>query len=559
LHPWIEANHARRRARGKGCEVQTSQDYTSTLRDYLKVLQRRRWLVLAALVAVPLGALALSLIQSPRYAASAEVLLSRQNLANSLNNVVDPTLTVDPQRNVDTQTDVARSPQIAAAAVAAAGVHHETAQQLLDASSVTARSGTDVLVFHVSDRHAELASRLATLYAQQYLVYANELATRSIKSARGEVEAKIASLEATGRARDGFYADLLSKDQQLATMEALQTGNATLIKRAGNAGQVAPTPVRNGLLGLLVGLALGLGLAFLRDHLDTRVRSAAEVSERLGLPLLARLPEPPRNLRKTNHIVTLDEPTSPHAEPFRVLATNLDFVSHELKPRTIMVTSALPGEGKSTTAANLAVTMARTGKRVALVDLDLRRPFVHELFHVPSEPGLTTMALGHATLEDALVSVPVGGVAVTSHGGADVATSENQLEVLCSGRMPPNPGEFIRSRWVGRLLMHLSEVFDTVVVDAAPLLGLGDSLALIARVDAIVLVARLELLRRPTVDELKRVLAGSGANTLGIVVTAAHRDGEGDAYGYGYGYGYGDASRNGRARETVEVAERGGV
>jgi Mrp family chromosome partitioning ATPase len=180
---------------------------------------------------------------------------------------------------------------------------------------------------------------------------------------------------------------------------------------------------------------------------------------------------------------------------------------------------------------------------------------VHELFHVPAEPGLTTMALGHVTLEDALVSVPVGGVAVMSRPGSGVAANENQLEVLCSGQMPPNPGEFIRSRGVGRLLLHLSEVFDTVVVDAAPLLGLGDSLALIPRVDAVVLVARLELLRRQTLDELHRVLVGSGASALGIVVTAAHRDGEGEAYGYGgtYGYGY---SRNGRSPQpAVEVPE----
>jgi polysaccharide biosynthesis transport protein len=530
-----------------------SQTYTSTLRDYLNVLRRRRWIVLLTVVVVPAGAVALSLLQSPQYAGSAEVLLSRQSLANSLSGVVDPTLTVDPQRLVDTQTNVARSPQIAAATLAAANLPNRTAQNLLDNSSVTARNGTDVLVFRVTDAKAQLASQLATLYAQQYLVYGNALSTRAIKSARAEVEQKIASLEAGGGSRTGFYADLLSKDQQLATMEALQTGNATLIKGAGIPDQVQPTPLRNGLLGLLVGLALGLGLAFLRDHLDTRVRSASEVAERLGLPLLARIPEPPRRLRQNNRIVMLDEPTSPEAEPFRVLATNLEFVSHELSPRTIMVTSACQGEGKSTTAANLAVTIARTGRRVALVDLDLRRPFVHELFHVPSEPGLTTMALGQATLEDALSSIPVGGVAVTSHGGADVATIENRLEVLCSGRMPPNPGEFIRSRGVGRLIAHLSEVFDTVIVDAAPLLGLGDSLALIPRVDAIVLVARLELLRRPTLDELHRVLDGSGASALGIVVTAAHREGDSEAYGYGsYSYGYSKA-----ARATVEVGEAG--
>jgi len=540
--------------------VDTNHAQTSTLRHYLDVLRRRRWLVLAAVVAVPLGAVGLSLLQSPRYAASAEVLLSRQNLANSLTNVVDPALTIDPQRLVDTQTNVAESPQIAAATLAAAGIHGRTPQQLLDAIGVSARTGTDILVIRVTDRHAAAAQTLATLYAQQYIAYANTLATRAIKNARQEVEAKISMLDAAGRSHTGFYSDLLSKDEQLATMEALQTGNATLIKRADSASQVQPQPVRNGLLGLAVGVLLGLGLAFLRDHLDTRVRSATEVSTRLGLPLLARVPEPPRGLRKSNQIVMLEDPTSHFAEPFRVLATNIEFVSHELRPRTIMVTSACQGEGKSTTAANLAVTIARTGRRVALVDLDLRRPFVHDLFHVPSEPGLTTMALGKSTLDDALVSIPVGGVAATSHGGADVATIENRLEVLCSGLQPPNPGEFIRSRGVGRLIAHLGEIFDTVIVDAAPLLGLGDSLALIPRVDAVLPVARPELLRRPMLDELHRVLDSSGASALGIVVTDSHREGTSETY-YGQGYyGYA-ASKNGKTPEPqlVEVGDAGAV
>jgi polysaccharide biosynthesis transport protein len=528
---------------------------SSTLRDYLQVLRRRRWIVILALVAAPAGAMAASMLQQPRYAASAEVLLSRQNLANSLNNVTDPTLSIDPQRLVDTQTNVAQSPQIAAGVIAAAHLQKTTPDEFLGSSSVTARTGTDVLVFRVTDRHPLTASTLATLYARQYLVFANQLSTQAIRAARREVDAKIAGLEAAGQTGGALYADLLAKDQQLATMEVLQTGNATLIRPADTASQVQPTPVRDGLIGLLVGLMLGLGLAFLRDHLDTRVRSAAEVSDRLGLPLLARVPEPPRNLRRSNRLVMLDEPTSPAAEPFRVLVTNLEFVSHELEPKTIMVTSACPGEGKSTTAANLAVTLARTGKRVALVDLDLRRPFVHELFHVPSEPGLTTMALGQVTLEDAVVSFPVGGVPAGGNGIADTGP-ENRLQVLCSGRMPPNPGEFIRSRGVGRLILHLSEVFDTVIIDSAPLLGLGDSLALIPRVDAVVLVARLELLRRQTVDELKRVLDGSGASALGIVVTAAHSDGEGESYGYDYGANGRSEAKTAKAAKDVNGVAR---
>jgi capsular exopolysaccharide synthesis family protein len=532
----------------------------STLREYLAVLRRRKWVALAAIVTVPVIAVIFSELQSPRYSASAAVVLSRQNLSSSLNGVVDPTYTVDPQRLTGTQAQVARAPAVAAAVVKAARLNMSPGQ-FLAISSVSTNPEQDILGFHVTDRDPSVAARLANLYAAKYISYSTGLSTKAIQSARSEVEARLSSLEAAGNTSGALYANLVAKEQQLATMEALQAGNATLYDTASGAAQVQPTPKRDALLGLLVGIVLGLGLAFLRDHLDTRVRHAAEVSERLGLPLLARLPAPPKSLRSQNELVMLEDPTSHAAEPFRVLLSNIEFVSHERQPRTIMITSAREGEGKSTTAANLAVAFARTGKRVALVDLDLRRPFLHEFFHVPPEPGLTTMAVGNVALEDALVPVPLRSAGAQSEDDRRLAAGE--LKVLFSGRMPPNPGEFIRSRGVGRLIDHLSEVFDIVLIDAAPLLGLGDSLVLIPRVDAIVLVTRLELLRTPTLNELHRVLEGTSADALGIVVTAAERESDGDGYGYGsgygyYGYGYGTngdgPSSNGRSRPAARPA-----
>lgn len=524
----------------------------STLRDYLSVLRRRKWIALLPIIMVPVIAVAYSKLQTPRYSASAEVLVG-QSLANSLSGVPTSSLSSDPQRIIDTQASIAQSPQVAAAVVRHSRLKL-TPGTFLGSSSVSAKAGQDVLVFQVGDRYPTIAVRLANLYAAEYIGYANLLATRALRKARDDLQAKIASLQASGDTKSAYYNDLVSKDQQLSTMEALQTGNATLLQRASSASKVQPTPTRNGLFGLLVGVVLGLGLAFFRDHLDTRVRHASEVSDRLGLPLLGRLPEPPRNLRRDNRLVMLEQPTSRDAEPYRVLVTNIEFVSHELKPRTIMVTSAREGEGKSTTAANLAIAVARTGKRVALVDLDLRRPFLHEFFHIPPEPGLTTMSVGRATLADSLVPVPVDGKPAYLEDGE--TSHKPRLDVLCSGAIPPNPGEFIRSRGVGRLISHLSETYDSVIIDAAPLLGLGDSLVLIPRVDAVLLVARLELLRRPTLAELSRVLDGTSANALGIVVTASER--EGDAYGYGYGYSryaYGSSdSRNGRPLPMADAA-----
>jgi len=177
----------------------------------------------------------------------------------------------------------------------------------------------------------------------------------------------------------------------------------------------------------------------------------------------------------------------------------------------------------------------------AIVPLDLRRPFLHELFQLPPEPGLTNLIVAHKTLDEALVRVPLprsSGGRVPDLEEEARWPSQGELEVMCCGAIPPNPGEFVRSRDVGRVLSHLKEIFDVVIVDAAPLLGVGDSLALIPQMDALIVVTRLELLRRPVLDELHRVLDGSPAKPLGIVVTAAEREG-GEGYGYGYGYGYG--------------------
>ena len=158
-------------------------------------------------------------------------------------------------------------------------------------------------------------------------------------------------------------------------MQALQTPAASVVRQADGAVLTQPKTLRNVVLGLVVGLVLGLGLVFLREALETRARTAEEVSARLGgLPLLGRVPEPPRRLRRAGRLVMLEEPASVQAEAFRMLRAKLDFVTLDRDVRTIMVTSALEQEGKSTTVANLAVAFARAGKRVALVDLDLRRP-----------------------------------------------------------------------------------------------------------------------------------------------------------------------------------------
>jgi non-specific protein-tyrosine kinase len=248
----------------------------------------------------------------------------------------------------------------------------------------------------------------------------------------------------------------------------------------------------------------------------------------------------------------LEEPTGPQSEAFRMLRTNLEFVALDRDVKTIMVTSAVEQEGKSTTIANLAVALARAGQRVVLVDLDLRRPFVDKFFGIEG-PGVTQVALGHASLDEALVRVAItepgveapitngNGVRKTvkangnGNGNGRGSLLHGVLNVLPSGPIPPDPGEFVGTQALGEILSELRERADIVLVDAPPALHVGDALRLSTRVDGILLVTRMKVVRRRTLGELARQIATVPTPVLGFVVTGAEgEEGYGSAGGYGY-------------------------
>jgi Mrp family chromosome partitioning ATPase len=532
----------------------------SSLHDYLAVLRRWKWLVLLAGVLVPAVAVVFSLRQTPKYQASAEVLLSRQNLAALVNNVTDQSLTGDPARVAQTQADLAQVPQVASRVLARAGIKHMTPAQFLATSSVSAKSDADLLVFTVRNRHPSLATRLATLYAGAYISYRAELDTAALKRARRGVLDRIAALKASGDRDSALYASLVDKEQQLATMEALQTSNASLVKAAQKAEQVEPRPARNGALGLALGLLLGLGLAFLREALDTHVRTADAVARRLGLPILAQILAPPRSLRSGNRLAMLERPETIYAEPFRILKARLDRINVEHPAKTIMVTSAVEGEGKSTTVTNLAIAAARGGRQVILVDLDFRHPYLRTFFPVAGPEGLTDVALGHISLGEALVPLVLGeedgthspgGSGMPETGANGSGQAGGTLRLLPAGTLPPSPGEFIDSAAIENVLVELCRRADLVLIDSAPLLGIGDALTLASKVDALILVTRLNVLSGHMLRELQRALDGCQARPLGIVVTDAKAE---SGYGYAYGYGHGHTGERAADEELWAAA-----
>lgn len=501
-----------------------------TLRHYLEILWRRKWILVQPIVVVPLLAVLVSVREPALYQASAQVLLRQENLAANLSGVDDPTQ-FSASRIVVTQTELARVPEVARRALQAAGLSERSPSDLLGASNVSSADESDILTFSVRDSRREYAARLATEYARAFTDYRHDLDTRALRSAREATEERIARLEATGDTESPLYANLVEHQQQLEALETLQTSRAILVRPATGAAQIEPRPVRNGTIGVVLGLLLGVALAFLGEALDTRVRSADKVGNRLGLPLLARLPQPPRPLRRKTQLAMLAEPNGPHAEAFRVLAANFDLVNYEAGARTIMVTSAVEEEGKSTTVCNLALALAHAGRRVGLVDLDLRNASLHRFFDLEVSPGLTDVVLQRVPLEQAIWKIEIGrpNSFVTTNGATRAL--DGTLEVLPAGTLPSNVGEFVAGLVLGPIFEQLLQSNDLVLIDGPPLLGLGDAVAVSSQVDALVLVARLDVVRDTMLDDLDRILRASPPTTarLGFIATGAKLD-----RGYGY-------------------------
>ena len=284
------------------------------------------------------------------------------------------------------------------------------------------------------------------------------------------------------------------------------------------------------LLGLGLGVFFGLALMSLVEALDRRVRDSDEIQRRLGLHLLGRVPTPPRGLRKPGQLGLLDDDAGHAAEVFHRLRVSLDFANVKTRARTLMITSAVEQEGKSTTAGNLALALAGAGRRVALLDLDLRRPMIATFFGLPDRVGATSVMLGEATVDQALRVVPLpAGVA---------GPNEGSLLVMTAGPLPPNPSPLLEADATSELLEEVADRVDIVIIDSAPMLPVSDSVVLGGKVEGVVVVVRSEVVTRPMLTELHRTLLELPTPKLGFIVTGS----EHDAGGYGYGGGYGGYS-----------------
>ena len=295
-----------------------------------------------------------------------------------------------------------------------------------------------------------------------------------------------------------------------------------------------PRVLLNTILAALVGLLLAIGIAFLLEYLDDTVKSGADVEALVGVPTLGAIIRMKGSGERSEiyHLAALLYPRSPAAEAYRTLRTNVEFAAVDAPVRTLLVTSSIPGEGKTTTAANLAVVFAQAGRRTLLLDADLRKPGVHKMFNLQNSQGLTSL----------LRSDEVDAVAVAQ------ATEQENLAVITTGPLPPNPAELLGSQRMKLILERLAATVELVIIDSPPLRAVTDAAILASITDGTIFVIDAGRTRRGAAVSGREALAKVGARVLGVTLNRLSEKASGDYYYYDYhgGYGTDGAPKDGR-------------
>jgi len=332
--------------------------------------------------------------------------------------------------------------------------------------------------------------------------------------------------QTTAEVFTGYVSELEGSDSATTT-----TIRANIVDAASfSTVPVSPRLLTTLGLGAILGLLVGLGAAWLREALDTSITTPEVLEDITGAASLGAVYYDPGAPKRP--LVTQLDTRAPRVESFRVLATNLQFLDVDKGCKIFAITSPLAGEGKSTTAINMAITLAQAGKRTLLLEADLRRPKVSEYLGLESVVGLTTVLIGRAGLDD--VIQPWGDFG---------------LEVVTSGAIPPNPAELLQSKAMGALLAVLRERYDVVIVDCPPMLPVADAALLASSADGAIVIVRHGKTTKEQAYQARQRLDSVGASLLGTVLNFVPARAKG--YGYSYGYGYGYAPKAGAVDETA--------
>lgn len=508
---------------------------------YLQVV-RRRWRIVVVLLVLGLGAgVALHLKRTPVYEATAQVLL----LPN------DPAERVDGQTvgNIDLASYAAVEISVMTAhdvAERAARRLRITPEQVQGSVSVSTAGSPSVLDVTGRSTQPRRASAVANALIDAFIADRKQTSVAALTKAADEIDAqlldlnqRIVAIQVQNRGGQQSaalagayqqYTNLIVRQSDLRVESTLKKGEARVLT-------VAPTPgVPTGrslsvdaLLGGLLGLMLGLGLAFFRDQIDDRVRLREELEPLTGVPVLAELPNDKLSAKREGHIGTHAEPLGALAEATRSLRTSITFLGVEEPIHRFAVTSAMPGEGKTLVSANLAAAFAQAGLRTVLVSADLRRSRLEAALGLErSYEGLSTVLVASGIRGSTSQVAPLGASSTAERQHwrralleALVATPVPGLTLLPAGHTPPNPAELLGSRRMDDVLDELDEMFDLTIIDTSPVLPVTDAAAVAAKAHHVIVVASAGLTRRRALERTMSLLERTQSNVIGLVLNRA--------------------------------------
>jgi len=461
------------------------------LRGYLKVLQRR-WISILVITLATLAVTAsVTFLLTPTYLASTRLFFGVQGATSGSDLAQGSTFA---ENQLTSYAQVATSPLVLQPVIDQLGLQ-TTPADLAEKVSAYAPTDTVIIQITVNDTDPARAAQIANAVGSQLASVASDLSPRR---------------------QDGS-----------------QAVKATVLAQAEvPIDPASPSILRNLAAGLILGLLLGIAVAILRRVLDTKIRNEADLEQVTEVPVLGVVPFDSE--AEAHPVVIRDDPLSVRSEAVRRLRTNLQFVEAAEHSRSVVVTSSIPGEGKTTAALNLAAALADAGLNVVLVDADLRRPTVARYVGIEGSVGLTTVLIGEATIEDVLQ--PWG---------------DSSLRVLPAGQIPPNPSELLGSGAMAELLDHLSARFDMVILDSPPVLPVTDSAILGRLTGTTLVVVGADRLHRSQLRASLESLSTAGVNVSGVVLNkvAPHNF---SLYEYGSAY----IPRSGPATTAVTPARR---
>ena len=365
-----------------------------------------------------------------------------------------------------------------------------------------------------------------------------------------EKSLKLARLQREATLNNSIYMMLREKYEENKIAEAGQIGSVRIVDRAKPPKYpIRPKKKLNLILGAMIGLGLGLGISFIREYLDTSLKSIEDV-ERLGFTVLGSIPfiEPEKVnkhlhskdreiLKIASRLITHFAPKSPISEAYRSLRTNILYAKVDQPIKTVLVTSSGPGEGKSTSAANLAITFSQMGAKTLLIDTDLRRPVLHAIFALPQTEGLTNYLIGNTHLEDAIKKSRI-----------------DNLSVLTSGTLPPNPSELLASMKMDGFIDQVSSQYDMVLFDSPPIIPVTDAAVLAPKLDGTVLVVKSGETERDALLRSRVLFDNVNANVFGVLINGVNINNMHGSYYYYY-YEYGDSKDSSKRKKHRAFSE----